>query len=110
MKLHHRSIDTESYRMAALREENGFPTRPYCDTPFYYMDGHIDHIRPHSDGGKSSRKNLILVCKSCNKEKRDLGFMQWIRKKNLHSPEYYANLFTKYGKNLPPDLEAYMED
>ena len=110
MKFRGRAIHRNHHTLAALRDDDGFPTCPYCDTPFYYMDGEVDHIRPHIDGGCNRKENLILVCGPCNREKGGMRFLQWVRKKKLHSPEYYADLFERLGKNLPPDLMAYINE
>lgn len=45
---------------------------PYCDELFPYIDGHVDHIRPHAAGGSNKMNNLVLVCATCNKDKRDI--------------------------------------
>jgi 5-methylcytosine-specific restriction endonuclease McrA len=40
-----------------------------CSTPLTWQDFTIDHIDPHSKGGRSRLDNAALLCKSCNSAK-----------------------------------------
>lgn len=42
---------------------------PQCRTPLSWTNFTIDHIKPHSLGGKSTLSNATLMCRSCNSRK-----------------------------------------
>lgn len=42
----------------------------------------IDHIVPHSKGGKTKLDNLVCACKKCNQEKGDLCLGEFLNIKN----------------------------
>jgi 5-methylcytosine-specific restriction endonuclease McrA len=41
----------------------------YCDEPLIGSRQNIEHITPKSKGGTNSRKNLVITCSRCNKDK-----------------------------------------
>ena len=42
----------------------------YCHAPFrLFDDATLDHVKPLSLGGKSTKDNMVLACKTCNGEK-----------------------------------------
>lgn len=65
-------------------------TCPYCGE--IIMEPHVDHIYPISKGGLSTKKNMVMVCSSCNLKKRDLTLSQFIRKYNLDRDFIETNL------------------
>lgn len=49
----------------------------YCGTaegPFEH-----DHIIARAKGGSNAPNNIILVCKPCNRDKRDMSLVDWVR-------------------------------
>lgn len=44
----------------------------YCEQKFSKEDLTMDHKTPIARGGKSSKGNLVVACKSCNTEKKHL--------------------------------------
>lgn len=49
---------------------NGWYTCIKCGKKYRRSDMDVDHIIPKSKGGDSSRENLQLICKHCNRSKR----------------------------------------
>lgn len=41
----------------------------YCDISLVGIKTNVEHINPRSKGGKNSRRNLVLSCWKCNKDK-----------------------------------------
>ncbi|MBR0148683.1 MAG: HNH endonuclease [Lachnospiraceae bacterium] len=50
---------------------NGWFKCSKCGKNFRRSDMDADHIVPKSKGGSNSRYNLQLICKHCNRSKRD---------------------------------------
>ena len=44
----------------------------YCENKFSKEELTMDHKLPLSRGGKSSKGNLVVACKTCNSEKKYL--------------------------------------
>jgi hypothetical protein len=40
-----------------------------CNTRLSWSNFTIDHVKPHSKGGRSSRRNAALMCRGCNSRK-----------------------------------------
>ena len=55
---------------------------PYCG---YSLgeSSHADHIYPVSKGGRSTIRNMVLVCASCNARKGDLTLAAFVQKFDL---------------------------
>ena len=49
-----------------IRDENE------CRNAFREADLTIDHVIPRSKGGKTTWTNVVMACKPCNQQKRDL--------------------------------------
>ncbi len=49
----------------------------YCRRRFAPAELSMDHIVPIVRGGKSTRGNLVPVCKECNNKKKYLLPMEW---------------------------------
>jgi hypothetical protein len=60
---------------------------------------HYDHIKPVSEGGKSTSTNLRAICASCHDERHILERAKKMDKKKLRSPTA-VNLF-EIGKIKP---------
>ena len=40
-----------------------------CGTKLSWVNFTVDHIKPHSKGGRTSLKNAALLCRGCNSRK-----------------------------------------
>ena len=60
----------------------------YCHGRFPVEELTLDHLVPVVRGGKSTRGNLVVCCRSCNQAKRCLTPAEMI----LNSPEFQAEL------------------
>jgi 5-methylcytosine-specific restriction protein A len=49
----------------------------YCGNDLTAKSATMDHLLPISQGGKSTKNNVVPCCKSCNSQKRDLSFIEW---------------------------------
>ena len=79
---------------------------PWCDAPIR----HMDHIRPHKDGGATDARNIQGLCEACNHAKEAPG---WTAKpvaagppgKNgliRHTVETMSPTGHRYGSTAPP--------
>ena len=57
----------------------------YCEEHLTNENATSDHIIPISEGGNNCQVNIVVVCTSCNGERGDLDFNDYIKKKN---PKY----------------------
>jgi len=71
---------------------------PYCGGDLGESP-HADHIYPVSKGGRSTVKNMVYVCASCNMAKLDMTLSTFIRAHNLNREEIEARL-TRLGKEF----------
>ena len=58
---------------------------PYCQGCGFELDERyleLDHREPRSDGGSNLLRNRILLCGPCNKLKRHLYTISWLRREN----------------------------
>lgn len=65
--------DDSDYRKRGIENSssnNGWYTCIKCGKKYRRSDMDVDHIIPKSKGGDSSRENLQLICKHCNRSKR----------------------------------------
>ena len=49
----------------------------YCEKPTPVGELTMDHIVPLSRGGRTTKGNVIPVCKDCNTAKRQKLLMEW---------------------------------
>lgn len=54
----------------------------YCSTKLTLENATTDHIIPISNGGNNSQVNLIVCCESCNTERGNSNFYQFLKNKN----------------------------
>jgi len=40
-----------------------------CETPLAWSNFHVDHVKAHSRGGRTSLENAALICGPCNSSK-----------------------------------------
>lgn len=43
----------------------------YCHKPLLLSEMTLDHVMPRSKGGRSTNKNLVSACRTCNEAKAD---------------------------------------
>ena len=63
---------------AADGDESKYVNCHYCQIEMTFRQATIDHKRPVSKGGKTNRKNCLLACERCNKEKSDMNYAEYI--------------------------------
>ncbi len=49
----------------------------YCHESFPEAELEIDHVLPRSRGGQATEDNLVVACKSCNRNKSDRTPEEW---------------------------------
>ena len=65
---------------------------PYCGGSLG-EEPHADHIYPVSKGGQSSPKNMVYVCRGCNRDKGTMTLNNFIKKYDLDREEIEARLY-----------------
>jgi len=76
----------EKHRARLLRRSRWWQSRLssgascyYCGVALQPSTATMDHIVPISQGGQSTRGNVVPACKPCNTAKRDLTAMEWLQ-------------------------------
>ncbi len=93
-------IRREREKARALRKTRWWQQRiarglcHYCQRRFAPAELSMDHIVPVVRGGKSTRGNLVPVCKECNNKKKYLLPMEW--------EEYLKNVSEEPEENKKP--------
>lgn len=49
----------------------------YCTCSLAKEDVTMDHVVPLLRGGRSTKSNVVMACKSCNNAKKDQLVMDW---------------------------------
>ncbi len=74
---------------------------PWCDAPIR----HMDHIRPHKDGGGTEARNLQGLCEACNHAKEAPGWaaepMQARQSQARHTVETTTPTGHRYRSDAP---------
>ncbi len=65
------------------RQKLGRGICEYCGEKFPPQELTMDHKTPIVRGGKSIKRNLAVVCKSCNQDKKYLLFNEWQVRKEI---------------------------
>lgn len=70
---------------------------PYCNQILDKKRSHLEHIYPVSKGGKSSSKNLVWICSTCNIKKGNKTLISFIKihKMNRDSIEFNLDWLEK---------------
>ena len=97
--------DTKKRMVDKSNHDNGYIDCPYCETPIHYFDCEVDHINPSSTGGSNKRNNLWLVCKECNRLKRNMSITVWCYTMFI-TPESMYKKLKDNDKWIPDDLLA----
>lgn len=63
-------------------EKNKNSSCIYCHTKLTQENATSDHIVPISNGGNNCQVNLIVCCSSCNTERGNTNFIEFIKNKN----------------------------
>lgn len=73
-----------------------------CD--YYGKDLHGDHWYPHSRGGATTEKNLVMLCSRCNRRKSDRipsRLQTWALRCRRRFGEYRPGVNSNVGEWLP---------
>ncbi len=89
-----------SERLRAAEANDHWPDCPYCETPFFYMEGELDHLEAYSAGGSNKLNNLVLVCKECNMRRHDTPLHIWLYVNHISLEAVYDRL-KALGKAIP---------
>ena len=76
----------------------GYNTCYYCKCELTDKNRTLDHMFPRRWGGISIPENLIPSCKSCNQEKRDMSYEQFMQYKGLKNKKDKENFYDKCVK------------
>ena len=93
-----RLYHTRNYK-ELIRLYGYWPDCPYCETPFYVHDGHVDHIVSIAGGGSNASCNKVLVCADCNKRKQCMS-VEVYAKVLGRSPDAIEQTLVGLGKSL----------
>lgn len=76
-----------------IKRQTSYPFEcPYCMDLTSKDHGHVDHINPISNGGRSEEKNMILVCSDCNLSKSALSLRRFAITRGLDFEEICERL------------------
>ncbi|MHC5182274.1 MAG: HNH endonuclease [Planctomycetota bacterium] len=67
----------------------------YCEKPATTLD----HVRPRSKGGETSRNNLISCCANCNCRKGSYEWVYWYRTQPFWTAEREATIWIWLHQN-----------
>ena len=73
----------------------------YCDRALEVKNLVCDHIKPLSDGGDSTAKNLQIICDRCNTRKVSLShpdyskLLHWLNKQSIDMRDYVLRKLAK---------------
>jgi hypothetical protein len=59
----------------------------------------LEHLVPSSQGGTISADNILIVCKCCNDERRNMNWIKWVNKKNPPKKEWLIEKYVTAVKN-----------
>jgi 5-methylcytosine-specific restriction endonuclease McrA len=86
-----RDIKIEKQKAQELRKSRWWHNRCqnakcyYCMAALTPETATMDHVIPLSQGGKSTKGNVVPACKECNNKKKDMNTIEWM--------EYLQNLY-----------------
>ena len=72
---------------------------PYCHVDKDLGSSEADHIHPIKKGGLSTLQNMVLICKKCNSNKKDLTLRVFCKKMKYDFEAVCARL-EKLGKDV----------
>lgn len=49
----------------------------YCGCELTAKTVTMDHVVPISQGGRSTKGNIVPACKDCNNKKKDMNTIEW---------------------------------
>lgn len=76
----YRQKKLKEYRLAKVIEQCNKCF--WCHTPFTVSNpATVDHIIPHHKGGKLQLDNIVAACFTCNNERGELSFEEYLLKK-----------------------------
>jgi hypothetical protein len=69
---------TREDRERVLRLQDYHCANPYCNVDLRGDIPHWDHIQPRSRGGTDSVHNMQWLCDTCNRNKRDMDWLEFL--------------------------------
>ena len=87
-----KSADAWVERRRVGEANDHWPDCPYCEAPFFYTEGELDHLESHRSGGSNKLNNLVLVCKECNRRKHDTPLHIGLYVNHISLESVYARL------------------
>lgn len=83
-------LKAKARRQLILEKQNGLCA--YCDIPLTVDIATVDHLIPRSKGGGSRKKNLIVVCHTCNSLKGNISSVEEANERIYVFTEFIARL------------------
>ena len=85
-------------KLRGIKNKNNWKC-PYCLEQKNIYQSEADHIHPINKGGLTTNQNIVLVCKKCNSDKKDLTLRVFCKKKGFNF-ESISNRLEKLGNDV----------
>lgn len=85
-------------KLKGIKNKNNWKC-PYCLEQKNIYKSEADHIHPINKGGLTTNQNIVLVCKKCNSDKKDLTLRVFCKKKGFNF-ESLSNRLEKLGNDV----------
>jgi 5-methylcytosine-specific restriction endonuclease McrA len=72
-----RALAKELRKSRWWQEQLQKPCCFYCNRMLTPQEATMDHVLPISQGGQSTKGNVVIACKTCNTKKSSLTIFEW---------------------------------